>query len=106
MKNMELKPSRGRRIGQAIAWFQAKLNFGMRVLIGCTNAWSMKRKKGRGKPTRSFLKEPTMKHSPKFLNLVNETKKHIKETSIKAIKKQMDQGGKFNLIDVREESEW
>jgi rhodanese-related sulfurtransferase len=47
-----------------------------------------------------------MTHSPKFLSLVNDAKKHVKETNVPDIKCRMDAGEKFVLVDVREESEW
>ena len=47
-----------------------------------------------------------MKHSPQFLKLVNEVKPRIKETNITDVKKRMDSGEKFLLVDVREDHEW
>jgi len=47
-----------------------------------------------------------MQHSPKFLSLVNDTKKRVKETNVADVKRRMDSGEKFVLVDVREESEW
>lgn len=47
-----------------------------------------------------------MKHSEGFLKLVNEAKTRVKETDVQAVKKQMDAGEKFHLVDTREESEW
>lgn len=47
-----------------------------------------------------------MKHAPKFLTLVNDAKRHIKETNVSEVKRRMDAGEKFLLVDVREESEW
>ena len=47
-----------------------------------------------------------MVHSPKFLALVNEAKKHVKETNVADVKRRLDAGEKFVLVDVREESEW
>ncbi len=47
-----------------------------------------------------------MAHAPQFLKLVNEAKKKIKETNVPDVKRRMDAGEKFLLIDVREESEW
>jgi len=47
-----------------------------------------------------------MKHSPRFLDLVNKAKRRIKETSVRDVKKRLDKGETFSLIDVREESEW
>jgi len=47
-----------------------------------------------------------MQHSPKFLSLVNDAKKRVKETNVADVKRRMDSGEKFVLVDVREESEW
>jgi rhodanese-related sulfurtransferase len=47
-----------------------------------------------------------MAHAPKFLAIVNEAKKHVKETNVSDVKRRMDNGEKFILVDVREESEW
>jgi rhodanese-related sulfurtransferase len=47
-----------------------------------------------------------MKHSPQFLKLVNEVKPRIRETNIADVKKRMDNGEKFLLVDVRDDHEW
>jgi rhodanese-related sulfurtransferase len=47
-----------------------------------------------------------MAHAPQFLKLVNESRKKIKETNVADVKRRMDAGEKFLLVDVREESEW
>jgi len=47
-----------------------------------------------------------MAHSPKFLALVNDAKKRVKETNVAEVKRRMDAGEGFTLVDVREESEW
>lgn len=47
-----------------------------------------------------------MAHAPKFLGLVNDAKKRVKETNVTDVKRRMDAGEKFILVDVREESEW
>jgi rhodanese-related sulfurtransferase len=47
-----------------------------------------------------------MAHAPKFLALVNEARKHVKETNVASVKRRLDAGEKFILVDVREESEW
>jgi rhodanese-related sulfurtransferase len=44
--------------------------------------------------------------SPRFLKLVEEAKKHVKELTVDQVKAKLDRGEKFHLIDVREESEW
>jgi len=45
-------------------------------------------------------------HAPRFLALVNDVKKQVRETNVDEIKKRLDRGDKFVLIDVREESEY
>lgn len=47
-----------------------------------------------------------MDHSQGFLNLVRDAKTRIKEESVRDTKKRMDEGEKFVLVDVREDSEW
>jgi rhodanese-related sulfurtransferase len=45
-------------------------------------------------------------HPPKFLAIVDDARKRIKETTVDAVKQRLDRGDKFTLIDVREDSEW
>jgi rhodanese-related sulfurtransferase len=47
-----------------------------------------------------------MAHAEKFLTIVNDAKKRVKETNVADVKRRMDAGEKFVLVDVREESEW
>ena len=47
-----------------------------------------------------------MVHSPKFLKLVDEAKKRVKETNVAEVKRRMDDGEKYLLVDVREDNEW
>ncbi|MGL5287314.1 MAG: rhodanese-like domain-containing protein [Aeromonas sp.] len=47
-----------------------------------------------------------MQHSPRFLALVTESRQGVNETDVHQIKQWLDQGRHFNLVDVREESEW
>ena len=47
-----------------------------------------------------------MAHSPQFLKLVNEAKARVKETNVADVKRRMDGGEKFTLVDVREDNEW
>ena len=47
-----------------------------------------------------------MAHSPKFLQLVQDAKKRVKETNVHDVRRRIDAGEKFVLVDVREESEW
>lgn len=47
-----------------------------------------------------------MQHSPKFLKLVDDAKKKIKETNVSELKRRMDAGEKFLLVDTREDHEW
>lgn len=45
-------------------------------------------------------------HSPRFLQIVQDTKTRIRETTVEEIKQRLDRGEDFTLIDVREESEY
>jgi rhodanese-related sulfurtransferase len=45
-------------------------------------------------------------HSPRFLQIVAEAKKRIRETTTDEVKARLDRGDRFVLIDVREESEY
>ena len=47
-----------------------------------------------------------MKHSPGFLRLVEDAKRRIREVSVMDVKAMLDRGTPFQLIDVREASEW
>lgn len=46
------------------------------------------------------------KHAARFLKLVEDTKKLIRETGIDEVKARLDRRENFVLIDVREESEY
>src|SRR5436305_12428950 len=45
-------------------------------------------------------------HPPRFLQLVNDAKKRVKETNVDEVRAKIGRGEKFVLVDVREESEW
>jgi rhodanese-related sulfurtransferase len=47
-----------------------------------------------------------MAHSPNFLKLVQDAKTRVKETNVPNVKRRMDGGEKFLLVDVREDNEW
>jgi rhodanese-related sulfurtransferase len=47
-----------------------------------------------------------VQHSPRFLNIVNDAKLRVKQTSVDDVKAKLDRGEKFMLVDVREESEF
>jgi rhodanese-related sulfurtransferase len=47
-----------------------------------------------------------MKHSEAFVRLVNESRARIKETHVGEVKKRLDAGEKFMIVDVREDHEW
>ncbi len=47
-----------------------------------------------------------MTHSPGFLALVNDAKKHVRETDIDGYRKMVDAKEKLILVDVREDLEW
>ena len=45
-------------------------------------------------------------HPPRFLKIVDDAKTRIRETNVPEVKKRMDRGDKFLILDVREESEY
>jgi rhodanese-related sulfurtransferase len=47
-----------------------------------------------------------MDHNEKFLRIVNDAKTRIREIGIAEVKRKLDVGERFHLVDVREESEW
>ena len=46
------------------------------------------------------------KHSPRFLAIVDESRKNIQECTVSDVQKRLDAGEDLFLIDVREESEF
>src|ERR1700682_881479 len=47
-----------------------------------------------------------MAHSTNFLKFEQEAKARVKETNVTDVKRRMDAGEKFLLVDVREDNEW
>lgn len=47
-----------------------------------------------------------MDHSPRFVALVDDSKKRTTEISIADVRGRMDRGDRVELVDVREDSEW
>ena len=47
-----------------------------------------------------------MDHSPGFLKLVNEAKRHIKEVIIEQTRERLSRNPRAVLMDVREDTEW
>lgn len=47
-----------------------------------------------------------MKHAPGFLQLVDDARGRIRELTVQDVKTMLEAGENFELIDVREESEW
>lgn len=45
-------------------------------------------------------------HSPRFLNLVNDAKKRVREVTVEDVKGKLARNENFLLIDVREDNEW
>lgn len=46
------------------------------------------------------------RHSPRFLQIVENARQRIHETNVDEVKAKLDRGEKFLLVDVREESEY
>jgi rhodanese-related sulfurtransferase len=48
-----------------------------------------------------------MKHSPRFLDLVSEIRKTVRETNVSEVRDRLANGDRsFTLVDVREDHEW
>jgi rhodanese-related sulfurtransferase len=47
-----------------------------------------------------------MQHSPRFLKIVDEARKNVREVTVDDVKAMLDRGERFHLVDVREESEF
>ena len=47
-----------------------------------------------------------MDHAPRFLKIVNDAKSRIRELTVADVKEKIARGDSFELVDVREESEW
>jgi len=47
-----------------------------------------------------------MKHSPGFLKIVEQARSRIREVTVADVRAMLDRGERFELVDVREESEW
>ena len=45
-------------------------------------------------------------HPPRFLKIVDDAKTRVRETDVDAVKKRLDRGEEFILVDGREESEF
>lgn len=45
-------------------------------------------------------------HSPKFLAIVNDAKKRVRETTVDEIRSRLEKKDKFVLVDVREDNEY
>jgi rhodanese-related sulfurtransferase len=46
------------------------------------------------------------KHAPRFLALVHEALRHVREVPAQQVHERLQRGETFYLVDVREESEW
>jgi rhodanese-related sulfurtransferase len=47
-----------------------------------------------------------MKHAPGFLKIVEDAKQRVREVSCDEVKRMLDRGQQFELVDTREESEF
>ena len=47
-----------------------------------------------------------MQHAPGFLRLVDDARTRIRECTVADVKRRLDAGERFHLIDVREHEEW
>jgi rhodanese-related sulfurtransferase len=47
-----------------------------------------------------------MKHAPGFLKIVEDAKTRVREVGVDDVKRMLDRGERFELVDTREESEF
>ena len=47
-----------------------------------------------------------MQHSNGFLNLVQEAKSRVRETTPEDVRRRQERGDQFHFVDVREDAEW
>ncbi len=47
-----------------------------------------------------------MKHSQGFLDLVNDARARIRETTPEDVRRRQESGERFHFVDVREDAEW
>jgi rhodanese-related sulfurtransferase len=47
-----------------------------------------------------------MEHSQGFLNIVNDAKSRVRETTPEEVRRRQQAGDSFHLVDVREDNEW
>ena len=47
-----------------------------------------------------------MKHSPRFLAIVDDARRRVRETTVPEIRDRLARGDRFLLVDVREDGEW
>jgi len=45
-------------------------------------------------------------HPPRFLKIVDDARSRVRETTVDEVKKRLDRGDKFILVDVREDREF
>lgn len=45
-------------------------------------------------------------HAPGFLKIVNDTRPHVKELTVKQVAEKFERGETFHFVDVREDDEW
>jgi len=45
-------------------------------------------------------------HSQRFLDIVNDAKKRVREVTVDDVKQKLDRNEQFLLVDVREDNEW
>lgn len=45
-------------------------------------------------------------HSPRFLAIVEQAKRSVRETDVATVRRRIEAGDDFHLVDVREDSEW
>jgi len=55
---------------------------------------------------RAIMIRMTNHHSHRFLQIVSDAKKRVREVGVEEVKRKLDRSEDFLLIDVREDNEW
>jgi rhodanese-related sulfurtransferase len=75
--------------------------------VGSGYHWLNERgRDGDASGAKDLLTGEAMEHSEGFLNIVNDAKGRIRETTPEEVRRKQELGHSFHLVDVREDSEW
>lgn len=64
--------------------------------------WERVAPRGRSSPLEVIVVE----HSPRFVQLVEDARTRVRECTCEEVHRRLETGGRFHLVDVREDHEW